>query len=255
MIYRFKQIMPGVYRGSAPASKDIQKLIADYNIKKIISLDAKSGERIKKACKKHKINHIIFPMNGDNRDILKIIQNNIKEIFVKNGPIFIHCYAGKDRTGFISALLECLYLKKSCTEAINDAKKMGFGLFLNKKYASMVKKYEKVICLACKHDHEHYCDKKDNNSADIVSNVREYKGDNKDSYLDQGQVGSFSPMLSVTRQYPADLVYNPLDEKFPEVSKGNNINEDRVPRVGTYDNAAGIVGSGPVEHYGGFLHD
>lgn len=251
MIYRFKKVCKGVYRGSAPRKKDIAELKNKYGINKIVSLDEPEGERISNDCKKNGIKQSKFYLDLEDESIDKVLNADLKKIFIDDGPVFIHCRAGKDRTGFVSCLIETRYLGKSCTSAINHAKSLGFGSFVDKK---IIDRMIKEVCKSCKKDHKHY--KQDSNDADIVGNSREYHGDNHDSYLDSGQVGSFSPHLSPTRQYPADLVYNPLDDasdnkRISPVKNKNNA----VPRVGEYDNAAGLAGAGPTENYGGFLHD
>ncbi len=47
MIHRFRPVIPGVlYRGSAPTPKDVLELKEKLGIKKIVSLDQESGEKI-----------------------------------------------------------------------------------------------------------------------------------------------------------------------------------------------------------------
>lgn len=249
MIQRFRKVLPDVYRGSAPTVKEIPFLVKDYGIKKIISLDETTGKTIQKACSNFGINHIIIPLKGTSRDLLKILNLDLKETFIDNGPTFIHCRAGKDRTGFVSALLRVKFDNADPEEAIKEAKQLGFGLFLPDNWKKTIKKYESAIRAAGK----------DNNNADILSNSRDDKMSPRDSYLDQAQLGSFAPYMSKMKQYPYDVVY-PTDtmdyetrDSVESIKENNNTN--KVPLVGTYNNAAGIRGAGPSENYGGFLHD
>jgi len=252
MIYRFRKVCPNLYRGSAPRNKDIKELKSKYNIKNIVSLDEDNGERISDLCKKYNINQVKAYVNFNKEGIDKLKKLNLDKI-IKSGPTFVHCRAGKDRTGFLCGLYEINNLNKSCSSVIRSAKALGYGSFCKPEDVSYG---IKLICNSCSKKHKHY--NHDNNSADIVSNVRQYKGDNHDSYLDTGHQGSFAPMLGTTRQYPYDNVYNSLDEQGGN-KRIYNVEESRVedglPQVGVYDNAAGIAGAGPTENYGGFLHD
>jgi len=246
MIYRFRKVLPDVYRGSAPALKDVASLVKKYNIKKIVSLDKEDGERIKKICKSLGINQIIFPMYGKRSDVLRLLSNNLEEMFLKGGPVFIHCSAGKDRTGFVSALLKVKFDDADPEEAIQEAKELGFGAFLPKEWRKAIKLYEDTIKDA----------KKDSNNADIVSNSREYIDDTRSSFLDKGTQQSFAPYapyVDSTRKDPDNQYVTDTIMTEEIVVKDDKLN--KVPRVGTYDNAVGIIGVGPVENYGGFLHD
>jgi hypothetical protein len=119
--------------------------------------------------------------------------------------------------------------------------------------------FEKLI-RACKPD-------KDTNSADIVSNEREYISDNRDSFLDEGRQSSFAPFQQTTRQLPQDALYNFIMEQNPtreNYHHGKPIKEydpeadeipEGVPMVGVYDNDAGGRGFGPSENNGGFIYD
>lgn len=247
MIHRFRKVLDNVYRGSAPSVKEVPFLLKEYGIKKIISLDEDCGKKIKSICNNLGINQIIIPLKGKSSDLNKILELDFDDVFLNGGPVFIHCRAGKDRTGFVSALLKVKYKNVDPEDAIKEAKELGFGLFLPDDWKRTIKKYESAIRNAAK----------DSNNADILSNTREYKMSPNDSYLDQAQQGSFAPYLSKMKQYPYDVVY-PIDNvNFEEIVDNKPIkeNNNKVPMVGTYNNAAGIRGAGPSENYGGFLHD
>lgn len=108
-----------------------------------------------------------------------------------------------------------------------------------------------------------HLERTDENSADIVSNVREYKSDNRSSFLDEAHQGSFAPYTSITRQWPYDPVYNELQDQSPtrENLKDDPIlphskeRKEQAPMVGQYNNAAGINGAGPTFPTGGFISD
>lgn len=251
MIYRFRKVTDNLYRGSAPSPIDLFKLKERYNIKKVVSLDAEAGNRIKRAAKLLGIEHIIIPIDWRRPSLFNLLDMDLKKLFLEDGPTFVHCMAGKDRTGLAIALVECKYLGKTPDEAIEEAKSLGFGHGIDPKVTHL---YENII-RACKSDN-------DINNADIVSLEREYKSDNRDSYLDEARQMSFAPYLSKTRQYPYDDVYNSINEQSPtrenyHSSKQKNIDNESesIPQVGTYNNNAGVIGVGPALNPGGFIYD
>lgn len=251
MLHRFRKIADGIYRGSAPTAHDVEHLKNEFGIKKIVSLDGPAGARIDRACKLLGIEHITIPLDGSRKSLMNLLNHNIKDLLEKGGPTYIHCIYGKDRTGLLCAMYECKYMGVPAEKAIEEAKSLGFGVGVDPR---MVALYEKII-RNCKPS-------KDVNSADIVSNEREYKGDNRDSFLDEGHQGSFAPYLSKTRQYPYDFVYNPINDQSPtrenfdqEPIKEHKGEDDGIPQVGVFNNDAGGRGFGPTENYGGFFYD
>jgi len=168
------------------------------------------------------------------------------------GPTFVHCKEGKDRTGLACALVKCKYMGMDPEKAIQEAKSLGFGVGEPHK---MISAFENII-RSCKPD-------KDVNGADIVSNERDYKGDNRDSFLDEGHQGSFAPHLDQTKQYPMDMTYpsildqSPTRQNYPDTSLFRYDPEKGavVPNVGEFDNDAGQRGFGPSENYNGFFSE
>jgi hypothetical protein len=247
MIHRLHKVIDGLYRGSAPSPRDVELLKNYYGINKIVSLDEESGRRIDKSCKLLNIKHIMCPIDGTKDSLLKFLHHDIKNLLLNDGPTFIHCKYGKDRTGLAVAIFKCKYMGEDPEMAIRDAKSLGFGLGLPEHVVNL---YEKII-KSCKTS-------SDENNADIVSITRQPIGDNKDSPLDSAQMGSFSPYLSQTRQYPMDAVYNELLDQDPTRENYKAITPHikgkvNVPLVGVYNNSAGIAGAGPSTNSGGFL--
>ncbi len=251
MINNFKKVTEGLYRGSAPTPSDVFSLKQKNKINKIVSLDWASGEKIDRACKMLGIKHIILPINGTRKSLLNFLKHDLKDLFINGGPTYVHCLHGKDRTGLAIALYKCKYMGMNPEKSIEEAKSFGCGIGVDPEIIAL---YEKII-RSCK-------PKKDNNNADIVSNEREYIGDNRDSFLDEGHQGSFAPYLSVTRQNPIDAIYNYINDQSPtreNYENGKSIKEhdqeDGIPLVGLYNNDAGIHGAGPAEPVGGFISE
>lgn len=253
MIKRFREVIPRVlYRGSAPSPKDVMNLKEKLGIKKIVSLDEEAGERIDRACKLLGINHVKLYIDHERKSLYKFLAQDFRALFLEDGPTFVHCKEGKDRTGLAIALLKCRYLGEDPHQVLEEAKSLGFGVGVPPK---TVKLYEQVI-LSCK-------PVKDVNSADIVSNERVYKGDNRDNFLDEVQRGSFAPYLDHTRQNPMDALWgytvdqSPTRQNYPDTSlfRYDPNKGDVLPNVGEYDNDAGQRGFGPVERMDGFFSE
>lgn len=258
MIRRLREVIPNqLYRGSAPTPNDVLWLKDNLKINKIVSLDEKSGEQISRACQILKIKQIKIYIDQTRSSLLNFLKYNLKDLFLSDGPIFVHCKEGKDRTGLAIALLKCKFFGEDPQSALQEAKSLGFGINVDPNFIAL---YEKLI-LSCKPI-------SDENSADIVSNVRSYKSDNRDSFLDEAHQGSFSPYLSKSRQYPIDFVHNPINNQSPTreqvLSKDNfqsiieyqeKPDQKDLPLVGIFNNDAGIRGAGPMEPVGGFIHD
>jgi len=248
VINRFIRVVDGLYRGSAPSVKDVVNLNKLYGVNKIVSLDQLAGNRINKICKLLGIKHIIIPMNGAKSSIINLLSHDIKKLLLNDGPTFVHCQEGKDRTGFIIALFKCKYMGVSLEDALAEAIGLGFGYGIDPLFTKLYIGILKKLCV-------------DNNSADttIVDNEREYMQDGRSSALDHADRGSFAPYMSITRQFPYDPPYNyvydqePTRENFRQPIEPNEPHGE-LPMVGQYDNASGVKGVGPVEIGTGFLN-
>ena len=253
MIRRFRVVVPNVlYRGSAPSPQDVLELQDKLKIKKIVSLDEESGERIDRTCKMLGIQQVKLYIDHKRSSLYDFLSQDMKKLFLEGGPTFVHCHEGKDRTGLACALVKCKYMGMDPEKAIQEAKSLGFGVGI---HPQMTHQFENII-RHCKSD-------KDVNGADIVSNEREYIGDNRDSFLDEGHQGSFAPHLDQTRTYPNDSVYNyindqsPTRQNYPDTSLFRHDPEKGavVPNVGEYDNEAGGLGFGPTQNLNGFFSE
>lgn len=256
MISKFLSVIPGkVYRGGAPTIKDVSWLKDRYHINKIVSLDQLSGEKIDRVCKMLNIKHVMLPIDGSRQSLLNFLKHDITKLLLNGEPTYVHCQEGKDRTGLAIALFKCQYMKMDPEQAINEAKKLGFGIGVD---PTCTKLFEKIIrnCQPTLTDN--------NMAEDIVSKEREYISDNRSSPLEETHQGSFAPYLSYTRQDPVDNVYHELEDQSPTrenfhsshyLNKMNEITNDSAPLIGLYNNDAGIYGGSPVIPVGGFIQD
>ena len=245
MIFNFAKVNDQLYRGSAPSPKDLLEL-KQLGIKKIISLDKLSGEKIDRAAKLLGIEHIMMPIDFRMSSLINLCKHNFKKLFLEDGPTFVHCLHGKDRTGLVVALIQCKYFGMSHEDAIKEAESFGFGIGVD---PTMTHLYKKII---------RSCKSADENNADIVSNEREYHGDKADSYLDSADRISIAPFSSTTRQYPYDLPYNSVNDQTDtrenyKAPPAKFKDKADMPLVGIFNNEAGISGAGPTVNSTGFI--
>lgn len=253
MISNLHKVTDQLYRGGAPSPKDVQWLKENLDIKKIVSLDQEAGQRIDRACKLLNIKHIMLPLQIDRKSLLKLLQQDLNDLLMSDGPTFIHCHWGKDRTGLVVAMFKCKYMGMSPEAAIEEAKSYGFGVGVDKDVVDL---YEKII-KSCKSS-------KDENFADIVSKTRETKSDNRGGILDEAKPSSFAPYLDSTRTDSTDFVYNQINNQSPTRENYNDYKSikehdkegpNKIPSVGQYNNNAGVQGFGPALNPGGFIYD
>lgn len=262
MIHRFCKIDDGLYRGSAPSVEDVINLHKRFGIKKIVSLDFEAGERINRICKLLNINHINIPITEDKKTILNLLHHNLIDLLKKNGPTFIHCMYGKDRTGFLSALYKVKHMGMHPDDAIKEAELLGFGIGVDPNFVNLFKKIiyssannQKLI---------------DQNNLSIVDNERVNSplamdhliGDLRDTYLDEGSQASLAPFNTFERTYPFNpTIYNYVYDSYPtrnnydlsDIQEEDLESDNEIPIVGLWDNSV-IKGLGPVDLGNGFVN-
>lgn len=254
MIHRLRTVVPGkLYRGSAPTPVDVLGLKEKLGIKKIVSLDKGTGDKIDRACKLLGIQHVKVYIDFNRATLIQALHHNLKKLLIDGGPTYVHCHEGKDRTGLIVALFKCRYMGMDNHKALEEAKSLGFGIGMHPGTKHL---FEKLI-LSCGKS------PKDQNSADIVSNERTYVGDNRDSFLDEVHQGDFSAQLDHTRQNPMDALWgyqldqSPTRQNYPDTPLFEYDPQigGVVPNVGEFDNDSGQRGFGPTENYNGFFSE
>jgi hypothetical protein len=253
MIHRLRAVLPGkIFRGSAPSPKDVLWLRDILGIKKIVSLDKESGDKIERACKILGITQVKAYIDHDRKSLYEVVGRDLKKLLLDGGPTYAHCFHGKDRTGLMVALFKCKYMGMTPEDAIAEAKSLGFGIGVPPQVVHL---YEKII-KSCK-------PATDSNQADIVGNEREYISDNRDTFLDESRQNSWAPYLDHTKQGPMDSLYNYIDDQSPTRENYHQykhpietLEDDVVPQVGIYNNDSGVNGMGGFTlNPGGFIYD
>lgn len=132
------QISPFLYRGAQPKPEGYKSL-ADMGIKAIISFRTKAPdtELINKlGIKSYHIPIDTFKFNDEHaRTFLKIISE-------QEGPVYIHCFHGSDRTGTMTALYRIVHQKWSREKALAEMRSKKFGF--HKMFRNLVKYIKQV---------------------------------------------------------------------------------------------------------------
>lgn len=167
---RFSKVTKDLYRGGKPSPNDLV-MLKNLGIKKIVSLDDKSGKDIHGTCKELGFNHVIWGLGDGNDPKISALKKRIIPTLTHGGPTYVHCFHGKDRTGMGVAMFR-VYNGWDIENALAEAFEFGMGKDLEKdvrdSYYSAVKDFAKELS-------------DDKNSADVVSLMRE-----QNSFAPQG---------------------------------------------------------------------
>jgi hypothetical protein len=143
---RFAEVQKGLFRGGCPTPEDLRILKDVYGVQKVISLDDKCGNKIDPICKELGLKHIIWGLGDGHDPKVGALKKRIVPQLLHDGPTYIHCYHGKDRTGMAVAMFR-IYTGWSIGKALTEAFKFGMGKGLSpavkQSYYDAVKDFAK----------------------------------------------------------------------------------------------------------------
>lgn len=145
--FYMEKLTDSFYRGSEPDVKKIKEL-GNMGIKTILnlkSLGKKQLDSFSKIAEENGMKYINIPLNPFHikksfPHIVDVIKSGSKD-----NPIFIHCTYGKDRTGFVSALINFLKNGFTMKEAISDMTEHGCKNPMFSHLKSYLKNLEKQM--------------------------------------------------------------------------------------------------------------
>lgn len=140
-ILRFREVVPGVYRGARPERSGVRYL-KSIGVKTIINVDNDIyavAEELREAQKlglktlSFPLSSWAYPPNNYVDEVLAEMNNP------KNYPIFLHCQHGQDRTGLLVGLFRVEYQGWDPAVAYREMRNLGFHrslIFLYEYYKS-----------------------------------------------------------------------------------------------------------------------
>lgn len=129
-IFNFHVVVPGVLRGSQPREASL-KLLRDYcGVKTILDLrnDKENIEWERQVVENLGMDFINIPMSGNQKQEAEKIEQCLNIMADKSRqPVFVHCQAGKDRTGLITAAYKIKYINWSLEDALFEMLAYGYS--------------------------------------------------------------------------------------------------------------------------------
>lgn len=198
---RFAKVDKNLYRGGRPSREDLYLLKDKYGINKIVSLDQEIGEDIDPICEELGLEHIIWGIGDGNDPKIELLEEKIIPNLTFDGPTYIHCKHGKDRTGMSVAMYRILKNKWPLKKALQEAFKFGMGKGLDEETS---RSYYNAV--------GKFANRDKNNNKDVVSISRDESGygtgnfpimddstKNTITYINMapGDIGDFSPLTRI----------------------------------------------------------
>ncbi len=234
------QVAVFLYRSGAPTSKtDIDWIINNTNIRKIISLDQIAGNRVRTILNSHprgkEITHIMLPIVLSNEAsiknaYLKLRANNLALYMSRPGTsTLIHCLRGIDRTGFAIALYRVNKEGWNPDKAIAEAKRYGYGVSVTKPILDAMNSYiglkNKEVDVSAVSD-------------DIVTLLREDK-----NYQQQKSLSADSIPPAFNPQQSWSVTETSQDEGYPPVNIRSRIDTLNKLMKKAKEKSAVIIGN------------
>lgn len=128
-IFNFHVVAPGIMRGSQPSAEALG-LLRDYcGVKTILSLRPQeaAGEWEQEKVEALGMKFVRLPMDGSEEQAPETIDACLAVLTDKaNQPVFVHCQAGKDRTGLVCAAYRMAYDSWSLQDAVREMLVYGY---------------------------------------------------------------------------------------------------------------------------------
>ena len=132
-IPRFSKVSDGFYRGGQPTDREDYVSLKSLGIRTVVNLRTTVSEVVveESILRELGIEMVHIPISTvfgpSRRDLAQVFEVLLEE---KDGPVFLHCQEGKDRTGLVVGLYRNQLQNFSCKQAWHEMKQNGFNPFL-----------------------------------------------------------------------------------------------------------------------------
>ena len=141
----FHRVNERLYRGGQPKDGGL-KVLADLGIKTVVNLRGESDDTREEGVEAARLGmkFISIPMSSAGRPNDEQIRRALAVVEgAQEGPVFVHCRRGSDRTGAVIAIYRILHDGWTAKQAIDEAKRYGLGLIQFQKRDYINDYYEK----------------------------------------------------------------------------------------------------------------
>jgi protein tyrosine/serine phosphatase len=115
------------YRGGHPKHDDYAYL-SSLGIKCVIDLERRSGDTEKEKVERAGMRFCRIPMSDSEKPTAQQVQEFLKIVNdPKNQPFFLHCHAGRDRTGAMAAIYRMAHDGWNADKAYAEMKQYHYG--------------------------------------------------------------------------------------------------------------------------------
>lgn len=131
-IVRFRQVNENLYRGGYPRPDDLA-MLRDLGVRTVVSL-MNEKERVvaeRKAAQALGLKFLNFPINVASYPSRAKLRAILTEVYrAENFPVYVHCAAGKDRTGLVMGLYRVYQDGWDPYDAWDEMVDIGFNRWL-----------------------------------------------------------------------------------------------------------------------------
>lgn len=102
--HRFQAVVPHVYRSPLPLLREL-RAFAELGGRTVVDLTQRKRENIERWCERLDLVYVKHPMPYDGGDA----ERAASVILAAPGPVLLHCFHGRDRTGRVVAVIEAAH--------------------------------------------------------------------------------------------------------------------------------------------------